>query len=127
MKTHIEFTRAPILPPATGFSAPEIGSCLEFSGVVRESEQGKKIPGLYYEAYEPMARSQLEKLFQELAGRHPCEEILFIHRLDFVPVGEASLFIRVCSRHRQAGLALMGVLIDRLKTDVPIWKCADEL
>jgi molybdopterin synthase catalytic subunit len=92
---------------------------------VRELENGKKIPGLVYEAYEPMARAQLEKIFGELGARQPCEEILFIHRLDFVPVGEASLFIRISTRHRQAGLVLMGELIDRLKADVPVWKRAE--
>lgn len=122
MKTRIEFTRSPIVPPAPEFSMLEIGACLEFSGIVRELENGKKIPGLFYEAYEPMARAQLEKIFQELSAKHPCEEILFIHRLDFVPAGESSLFIRVLSRHRQAALALMGELIDRLKADVPVWK-----
>ena len=122
MKTHVEFTRAAIAPPAQKFSSREIGASLEFSGIVRELENGKKIPGLFYEAHEPMARSQLEKIFHELAAKHPCEEILFIHRLDFVPVGEASLFIRITSRHRQASLALMAELIDRLKADVPVWK-----
>lgn len=124
MKTRIEFTRSVIVPPATAFSTPEVGACLEFSGIVRELENGGKIPGLFYEAHEPMARAQLEKIFRELAARHPFEEILFLHRLDFVPVGETSLFIRICSGHRQAGLALMGELIDRLKADVPIWKRA---
>jgi len=122
MKTQIQFTRTLIVTPAPEFSAREIGACLEFSGVVRDLENGKKIPGLSYEAYEPMARAQLGKIFDELAAKHPCEEILFIHRLDFVPVGEASLFIRIQSRHRQPGLACLGELIDRLKADVPIWK-----
>ena len=122
MKTHIEFTHSPIVPPASEFSLREVGACLEFSGIVRELENGKKIPGLSYEAYEPMAHAQLGKIFEELVAKNPCEEILFIHRLDFVPVGEASLFIRILSRHRQAALALMAELIDRLKADVPIWK-----
>ena len=122
MKTRIEFTRSPIVPPAPELSSREIGAIVEFSGVVRELENGEKIPGLFYEAYEPMARTRLGKIFQELAAQHACEEILFIHRLDFVPVGEASLVIRVCSRHRQAALAVMAGLIDRLKADVPVWK-----
>lgn len=124
MKTRIEFIRSPIAPPAPEFATPEIGACLEFSGIVRELENGAKIPGLFYEAYEPMARMELEKIFRELAAQHSCEEILFVHRLDFVPVGEASLFIRIASRHRLAALAMMAALIDRLKTDVPVWKRA---
>ncbi|MEY4916243.1 MAG: hypothetical protein RL616_156 [Verrucomicrobiota bacterium] len=122
MKTHIEFTRAPIVVPAQKNSSREIGACLEFSGIVRELEHGKTIPGLSYEAHEPMARTQLEKILRELGAKHPFEEIFFIHRLEFVPVGEASLFIRITSRHRQASLAMMAELIDRLKADVPIWK-----
>jgi len=122
MKTHMEFTRAPIVPPSASRIAAEIGACVEFSGIVRESENGSKIPGLNYQAYEPMALNQLGKICHELGTRHPCEEILLIHRLDFVPVGEASLFIRIQARHRQSSLALMTELIDRLKTDVPIWK-----
>jgi len=122
MKTHIEFTRAVIVPPAPKHSSREIGACLEFAGLVRELEGGKKIPGLFYEAYEPMARTTLEKIFTELSIKHPCDEVLFIHRLGFVPVGEASLFIRISARHRLAALALMGELIDRLKADVPVWK-----
>ena len=55
MKTRIEFTRSPIVPPAPEFSSSEIGACLEFAGIVRELENGNKIPGLFYEAYEPMA------------------------------------------------------------------------
>lgn len=126
MNTRIELTHSPIVPPATAFATPEIGACLDFFGIVRELENGAKIPGLYYEAYEPMARAQLDKILKDLAMKHSCEEILFVHRLDFVPVGEASLFIRICSRHRREGLALMGELIDRLKTDVPIWKRAEK-
>jgi molybdopterin synthase catalytic subunit len=122
MKRRIEFTRAPIVPPAPEFSSRETGACLEFSGIVREAEGDKKITGLFYEAYEPLARTTLEKILSELTAKHPCEEVYFVHRLDFVPVGEASLFIRVQSRHRQAGLVLLAELIDRLKTDVPVWK-----
>ena len=126
MKIRIEFTRAPIIPLASEFASREIGAVLEFFGVVRELENGKKIPGLHYEAYEPMAHAQLQKIILELAVKNPCEEILFIHRLDFVPVGEASLFIRISSRHRQAALTLMSELIERLKADVPVWKRAEK-
>ena len=126
MKTYIEITHAPIVAPALELSGREIGACLEFSGVVRELENGKKISGLYYEAHEPMARKTLEQILQQLSTRHSCEAVWFIHRLGFVPAGEASLFIRIISQHRQASLGLMGEMINQLKADVPIWKRADE-
>jgi molybdopterin synthase catalytic subunit len=122
MRTKVEFTHEPIAVALPQLPDKEIGAALEFSGIVREMENGKKIPGLFYEAHEPMARKELEKIFQELGARHRCEEILFIHRVGFVPAGEVSLFIRINARHRQPALALMAELIDRLKQDVPVWK-----
>ncbi|MGH7953269.1 MAG: molybdopterin synthase catalytic subunit [Limisphaerales bacterium] len=121
---HIEFTRAPIVPPTAPAISKEIGAQVEFQGIVREMENGKIIPGLFYEAHEPMARRMLEKILGEFAAAHSCEEVRFIHRLDFVPAGEASLFVRVKSKHRQAALQMTASLIDRLKSDVPIWKLA---
>jgi hypothetical protein len=41
-----------------------------------------------------------------------------------VPVGEASLVIRVLSSHRAEGLAFLAEAVIRLKQDVPIWKMA---
>ena len=122
MKTHIELIHSAIIPPAPADGLREIGAQVEFQGIVREMENGAAIPGLHYEAYEPMARLTLEKIFQELAAVHPCAEVHFIHRLGFVPVGEASLFIRVQSSHRQAALQMTAELINRLKADAPIWK-----
>jgi molybdopterin synthase catalytic subunit len=124
MKTLIKFVHAPIAPPPAELPNFETGARLEFLGIVRALEAGRAIPGLFYEAHEPMAQRQLERIFQELTARNPCSEILFIHRLDFVPVGEASLFIRVSSSHRRSALLVMDELINRLKADVPVWKRA---
>jgi molybdopterin synthase catalytic subunit len=122
MKAHIQFTRAPVVPPGTPSGLREIGARVEFQGIVRELENGLPIAGLFYEAYEPMAKAMLEKILAELGAVHPCEEVWLIHRLDFVPMGDASLFILVLAQHRQAALQMTADLIDRLKTDVPIWK-----
>jgi molybdopterin synthase catalytic subunit len=122
MKTHIGFTHSQIVPPLMQISGNEIGAQVEFLGIVRELEDGQAIAGLHYEAHEPMARSIIEKIFAELAVLNPCEKIWLIHRLDFVPVGETALFIRVQSRHRQSALCMVEAVIDRIKTDAPIWK-----
>ena len=126
MRTHIELIFTEIVPPASPQSLRETGAQIEFQGIVREMENGVAIPGLIYEAYEPMARMTLAAIFQQLAAVHPCEEIYFIHRLGFVPVGEASLFIRVLAAHRREALQMTGEVINRLKADVPIWKSRAE-
>ncbi|RYD46185.1 MAG: hypothetical protein EOP83_30065 [Verrucomicrobiaceae bacterium] len=87
-----------------------------------EKEGELSLPGLFYEAYEPMARKVLETHLRELGEIHGCDAVLFIHRTGWVPVGEASLHIRVLSSHRVEALRYLADSIDRLKLDVPIWK-----
>jgi molybdopterin synthase catalytic subunit len=122
MLVEIQFTTDPIVVPPEVLPSREIGAAVEFRGLVREMENGSALGGLHYEAYEPMARKVLQRHFGELAAIHPCAAVVFIHRTGWVPVGEASLFIRVLSSHRREALAFLGDAIDRLKLDVPIWK-----
>jgi molybdopterin synthase catalytic subunit len=122
MRIEIHFTAEPIVVPTAVLPSREIGAAVEFLGIVRELEDGAPLAGLHYDAYEPMARRVLLRHFEELAARHPCATVIFIHRTGWVPVGEASLFLRVLSSHRKEALAFLGESIDRLKQDVPIWK-----
>ena len=118
----IEVTHAPIATPALELPSREIGARLEFFGIVRERENDTPLTGLHYEAHEPMARKYLLRHMEEIRKVHPCEAVHFIHRLGWVPVTEASLFVRVLSAHRGEALGFLAELITRLKTDVPIWK-----
>lgn len=125
MKIHIELTHRPIIQPTASSECVEVGAQVDFHGLVRGSENGSTIAGLHYEAHEPMARFMLERILSELADLHLCEEVWIIHRLDFVPVGEIVLLIRVHSRHRKTALQMTDELIDRIKQDVPIWKSVE--
>ena len=122
MEIAVHFTADPIVVPPLVLPSREIGASVEFLGIVRELEQGEALAGLRYEAYEPMARIVMCRHFEELARAHPCAAVIFIHRTGWVPVGEASLFLRVLASHRKEALAFMDGAIDRLKQDVPIWK-----
>src|SRR5207244_2563953 len=77
MEKQIIFTTEPIIIPALGLPSHEIGACVEFQGIVRESEQGRPLAGLQYEAYESMAVRQLERIFEELTSAHPCAAVTF--------------------------------------------------
>ena len=127
MRTEIVFTHEEIVAPPLRMESREVGACVEFLGIVREMERGQALSGLGYEAHESMARKHLERIFHELSVEHPVEAVVFIHRLGWVPVGEASMFVRVLSAHRGEALAFCGAAIDRMKQDVPIWKRATQI
>jgi molybdopterin synthase catalytic subunit len=122
MESEVIFTDGPIVIPESALSSLEIGAMVEFSGIVREHEGESRIAGLFYEAYEPMARREFERIFSELAAIHPIHRVLVIHRLGKVMAGDSSLYVRVEARNRGPALAFCGALIDRMKQDVPIWK-----
>jgi molybdopterin synthase catalytic subunit len=125
MEAHIEFTTQPIAVPAARPTTRETGAEVEFRGLVREKEQGRAIGGLNYEAHIPMATRQLQRILNQLQETCPCQAVWFIHRLGWVPVGEASLYIRIRASHREPAFRFCMALIDLLKKDVPIWKLTE--
>ena len=120
----IFFTDAPIVAPPLALPSREIGACVEFQGLVREIEGTSALAGLHYDAHIPMATRHLGRIFDELHAAHGCDGVTFIHRLGWVPLGEASLFLRVLAAHRGPALKFCADAIDRMKADVPIWKRA---
>ena len=119
------FTSESIIVPALALGSCEVGACVEFLGIVREDEGGRALAGLSYEAYEVMARTEFARIHAELVRKFSIAAATVIHRVGWVPVGEASLFVRVLAKHRGAALGYCGELIDRMKQDVPIWKAAE--
>jgi molybdopterin synthase catalytic subunit len=118
------FTNEAITAPQVALPSREVGACVEFWGIVREQEGDRTLAGLHYEAYEPMARREFDRIAGELQEKHPITGALVIHRLGWVSVGEPSLFVRVLAKNRGPALGFCGDLIDRMKLDVPIWKVA---
>lgn len=124
MRITITFTEDHFSVPPLELPSKEIGAVVEFQGLVREMEGEAALQGLFYEAYEDMARKIMEKHLRELGEIHGCQSVEFVHRLGWVPVGETSLYIRIQSAHRAESLHFLADCIDRLKLDVPIWKRA---
>lgn len=99
------------------------GAWVEFRGLVRDTEDGRSIAALEYEAYERMARRVLERMLTELGRQYPCQQVQVLHRVGLIPVGEAAIIVRIGAAHRQEAFHLLARFMDRLKQDVPIWKC----
>ena len=103
--------------------AARAGAVVEFAGHVRGEEGGQPIAALEYEAYSPMAENLMRHIVRELAATQPCLYVRVAHRVGIVPVGEVAIQLVVASSHRAEAFALATGFMDRLKEDVPIWKC----
>ncbi len=101
---------------------PQDGAVAVFEGIVRDSSRGRRTLYLDYEAYEPMARKQLEELASRALRDFKVREVAIAHRLGRLEIGETSVAIVVASAHRTAAFEACRWLIDTLKKSVPIWK-----
>src|SRR5580658_7952769 len=100
----------------------EDGAAVVFEGVVRNQTRGRKTIYLEYEAYEEMARQQMESLAEQALKQFQIRDVFLVHRLGRLEIGEASVLIVVASAHRAAAFDACRWLIDTLKRTVPIWK-----
>jgi molybdopterin synthase catalytic subunit len=98
------------------------GAAVDFRGIVRGFEDGREIEGIDYEAHRKMAEHQLRQIAEQATIQFDLRSVIIHHRIGFVPVGEPSLFMRVCSGHRQAAFQAGRWIVDELKKKVPIWK-----
>jgi molybdopterin molybdotransferase len=124
MKIEIQITPHPIETArglASNFSGVA-GAIADFSGVVRDQENGEGISAIEYEAFSPMAENEMRRILESLAETHPCLAARVIHRVGVIPAGEVAIQVVVLARHRDAAFALLAEFMNRLKQDVPIWK-----
>ncbi|PRW32679.1 Molybdopterin synthase catalytic subunit [Chlorella sorokiniana] len=98
------------------------GAIATFTGVTRNSFQGKPTEKLEYEAYVLMAAKKLLELCREACARWKLCKVAIAHRTGTVLVGEASVVIACSSAHRADALEACHWAIDELKATVPIWK-----
>jgi len=116
----ISVTQAPLL--VQGSDIAGAGAVIDFWGIVRPIEDGREINGIDYDAHREMAEHQLKRIAEQAAGRFGLKFVIVHHRIGFIAVGEASLFLRVASSHRSEGFRASQWIVDELKKKVPIWK-----
>jgi molybdopterin synthase catalytic subunit len=101
---------------------PECGATVTLDGYVRQYTKGRETLQLVYEAYEPMARKEMEKLIAAAHDKFEIATVGIVHRLGKLDIGETSVVISVAAPHRKAAFAACEWLIRELKRTVPIWK-----
>lgn len=103
-------------------SGPSHGAVVFFLGTVRDHHAGRSVGKLTYSAYRSMALDGLRRIVDDLEASAPGLRAAIVHRLGEVPVGEASVAIAVASPHRAAAYEASRTALERLKTEIPIWK-----
>jgi len=121
---HVAIVTAPIdvsalLARAQG---PGVGAVSLFLGTVRDLNDGRPVSGMEYEAYAPMAESELRTIAEETCGRVNGLRLVVEHRVGTLDIGEASVAIVAAHAHRAQAMDAARDVIESLKQRVPIWK-----
>jgi molybdopterin synthase catalytic subunit len=98
------------------------GAVTSFVGLVRQSNLGRKVAFLEYEAYEPLAVKGLQRIVDEVKVNWPSARLGVHHRIGRLALGEASIVIVAASAHRGDAFSACRYTIERVKQIVPIWK-----
>jgi molybdopterin synthase catalytic subunit len=101
---------------------PRCGATVTLDGYAREWTRGRRTLYLTYEAYAPMALSEMRRLGREAHRRFPIAHIGIVHRTGRTDIGETSVVISVSAPHRRAAFEACEWAIRELKRTVPIWK-----
>lgn len=98
------------------------GGLALFVGVVRNVNDGRAVSEMEYEAYEPMAEAEMERIEADLAGRFPAVRLLLRHRIGRLRVGEVAVVVAAAAPHREEAFAACRAGIEEIKARVPVWK-----
>ena len=100
----------------------DCGAVVTFLGTVREMTDGRQTLALDYEAYPGMAETKLAEVEAETRERWPVGDMIMVHRLGHLELGDVSVAVAVSCPHRAQAFEACRYAIDRLKEVVPIWK-----
>ena len=101
---------------------PNCGAVVTFLGTVRDLTGEEITVALDYDAYAPMAEKKMAEIESDTRQRWPVGDMMMVHRLGHLAVGDVSVAVAVSCHHRAQAFEACRYAIDRLKELVPIWK-----
>jgi molybdopterin synthase catalytic subunit len=102
---------------------PKAGALVLFSGDVRDNNIGKDVAYLEYEAHFSLASQMIKEILEEAIAKWNLNFAAAQHRVGKVGVGESAVIVITASPHRKEAYQANRHIIDRIKHEVPIWKC----
>jgi molybdopterin synthase catalytic subunit len=119
-----QFTRTPIAPGElrVALADPACGGYAAFEGWVRDSNEGQRVRGLEYEAFEALGVREGECIIAEAIARFGVAHAACVHRIGALAVGELAVWVGVSAAHRDEAFRACRYIIDEVKHRLPIWK-----
>lgn len=103
-------------------TSKRMGGIGTFLGCARDFSEGREVSEISFDAYGPMALSEMNALRTEAIEKFGLLDARIVHRIGTVKGGDNIVFIAAGAEHRAPALEACRWLIGELKERVPIWK-----
>lgn len=94
------------------------GAIVSFIGKVR----GEGVDTLELEHHPTFSAKVIEAIGQDARARFAIAECLIVHRVGTLVPGETIVLAAAAGSHRRAAFEAVDYIMDRLKTEAPLWK-----
>ncbi|MDB5367574.1 MAG: molybdopterin converting factor [Rhodospirillales bacterium] len=98
------------------------GAYATFEGWVRDHNDGRKVARLDYEAFEPLAIAEAERILDEAQAKFAIHAARAVHRTGTLQLGDRAVWIGVAASHRDEAFRACRYIIDEIKARLPVWK-----
>ena len=98
------------------------GGYVSFEGWVRDHNEGQDVTRLEYEAFQPLAVKEGDRILAEALKRFPIKHAACIHRVGSLDLSDMAVWVGVSAAHRGEAFEACRYIIDEVKHRVPIWK-----
>ena len=98
------------------------GAIASFTGLVRNAHDGARVEGLWLDHHERITAEAMVEIGEAARARFALTALAIVHRVGAVGPGEPIVFVAAAAAHRRAAFDAVDYMMDRLKTDAPLWK-----
>ena len=103
-------------------SEHDFGAQATFTGWVRQHDHATPITHLHLEHYPEVTEAEIARIVKTCLDKWPVSDVVVVHRVGKIAVGEPIVFVLTQAGHRGAAYAANEYLMDYLKTTAPFWK-----
>lgn len=115
------YTRLAAYQASLGRSG-QYGAVADFIGYMRHTNAGERVQSMTLEHYPGMTERHLQSIAEAALARWSLLDILIVHRVGAIAVGEAIVLVAVWSAHRAAAFEACRFIMEDLKSKAPFWK-----
>lgn len=98
------------------------GATASFVGTMRDFNEGQQVGGMLLEFYPGMTEKHLTMICETVFKRWDLIDILVMHRVGEIEIGEPIVLVCVWSAHRAAAFDACRFIMEDLKSKAPFWK-----